>query len=219
MPNLIIFDCDGVLIDSERIACRVDAGELTANGVTITAETLAARFCGVPYRDMYRILEAETGVKLPAGYVERTRTLVLDACAAEGEALAIPGIHEAIDALAGRAMCVASSSSHVWLKTMLDQVGLWRRLAPNIFSASEVARGKPAPDLFLHAAARMATTAAECMVIEDSVAGVTAAKAAGMKVLGFCGAGHCAPDHAKRLLAAGAMSTFDQMSELPALLT
>lgn len=217
LAQLIIFDCDGVLIDSERVATEVDARELTAAGVPMTPEILSARFAGVPYRDMYRILEAETGVRLLTDYAERTRHLVMAALAAEGPGLAIPGIHEALDLLAGRTLCVASSSSHEWLRATLSQVGLWARFAPHIFSASEVARGKPAPDLFLHAAARMNVRADDCIVIEDSVAGVQAARAAGMDVLGFYGAGHCVAGYRDRLLAAGAISVFDRMSELAGL--
>jgi HAD superfamily hydrolase (TIGR01509 family) len=214
--GLIIFDCDGVLIDSERIACEVEARALTEHGVPMEPHALA-RFAGTTTREMYRILEEETGVRLPSDYVANTREKLLAAFAAEGEALVIPGVREVLEALAGRAMCVASSSSHQRLRTTLGQVALWDRFDPNIFSATEVAHPKPAPDLFLHAAARMSVKPAQCVVVEDSVFGVQAARAAGMRALGFSGAGHCTPGHAERLLAAGASVTFRRMSELPAL--
>jgi len=105
----MIFDCDGVLIDSERVACHIDARELTAIGVSITAGSLASRFSGVSYQDMYRILEQERDVRLPADYAERTHALVLAACEAEGPALAIPGIHALLDMLGPLPKGVASS--------------------------------------------------------------------------------------------------------------
>src|SRR5215472_116869 len=99
----IIFDCDGVLIDSERVACQVDARALATLGIAITPEALAQRFSGVSYRDMYRALEQEHGVVVPADYATRTHAQVLDACAAAGAALAIPGIHALLDGLGARA--------------------------------------------------------------------------------------------------------------------
>jgi HAD superfamily hydrolase (TIGR01509 family) len=215
----VIFDCDGVLIDSERIACRVDAAELAAHGIPVTADILASRFIGMMGRDTYPLLEAEYGVRLPADYIERIETLVRAACAAEGAALAMPGIHALLDGLAGRRLAVASSSSPDGLRRNLGQAGLWQRFAPHVYSAVEVARGKPAPDLFLHAAARLGAAPADCVVIEDSVPGVQAARAAGMLVLGFCGGGHCRPGHDRRLLAAGAAAVFDHMDELAAALS
>jgi HAD superfamily hydrolase (TIGR01509 family) len=214
----IIFDCDGVLIDSERVACRIDARELTAHGVPITAERLNSRFSGVSYRDMYRVLEAESGVRLPERYAERTHALVLAACEAEGAALAIPGIHALLDRLGGRPRCVASSSGPDWLQRILGSVDLWRYFAPHVYSAVEVKRGKPAPDLFLHAAERLGVARQDCLVIEDSVAGVQAARSAGMMVYGFCGGGHCDPAHGARLLGAGAAAVFDTMSAVQAVL-
>jgi HAD superfamily hydrolase (TIGR01509 family) len=209
----MIFDCDGVLIDSERVACHIDARELTAIGVSITAGSLASRFSGVSYQDMYRILEQERDVRLPADYAERTHALVLAACEAEGPALAIPGIHALLDMLGPLPKGVASSSSPDWLMRTLRQTELWPRFAPHVYSAVQVTRGKPAPDLFLLAAERMGVIASDCLVIEDSVAGVQAAKAAGMGVFGFCGGGHCDSAHAGRLLAAGAAAAFDRMDE------
>jgi len=214
----IIFDCDGVLIDSERIACRVDAAELAALGIPVTADILASRFIGMMGRDTYPLLEAKYGVRLPADYVDRIDALVRAACAAEGAALAMAGIHALLDGLAGRRLAVASSSSPDGLRRNLGQAGLWQRFAPHVYSAVEVARGKPAPDLFLHAAARLGAAPADCLVIEDSVAGVRAAKEASMPVFGFCGGGHCRPGHAQRLLAEGAAAVFDHMDELAAAL-
>lgn len=210
----VIFDCDGVLIDSERVACEIDARELTAHGIAVTPAVLSARFSGIAYRDMYRILEAETGVRLPDGYGARVHALVVAACEAEGPALAIPGIHALVDLLSDRVRGVASSSGPEYLRRILASVDLWRRFAPHVYSAVEVERGKPAPDLFLHAAARMGVAPRDCVVIEDSVAGVRAARAAGMAVLGFCGGGHCDLAHRARLATAGADVVFDTMDAI-----
>ena len=218
LDGLIIFDCDGVLIDSERIACEVEARALGEHGVLMEPHALA-RFAGTTTADMYRILEEETGVRLPADYVANTRKKLRAAFVAEGEGLLVPGVRETLDMLVGRAMCVASSSSHERLQQTLGQVALWDRFAPNIFSATEVAHPKPAPDLFLLAAARMSVSTEKCVVIEDSVFGVRAARSAGMRALGFYGAGHCTPGHADRLLAAGAAAVFDDMAELPCLIS
>ena len=173
---------------------------------------MAERFSGVPYRDMYRTLEQEHGLVVPADYAQRTHALVSDACAAEGPALAIPGIHDALDGLGDCPKGVASSSTPDWLARHLGQTDLWARFAPHVYSVVEVARGKPAPDLFLHAAARLGIAPARCLVVEDSVAGVRAAVAAGMTTFGFCGGGHCGSGHAQRLEDAGAVATFADMA-------
>ena len=209
---LVIFDCDGVLIDSEILAARVHAAAFAALGHDISVEDLLHRFTGVPDAEMYVTLEQEWGCTLPANY---------DATAKEGvtaayqrELQAIDGVHAAVAAL-DRPICVASSSSPTKLRFGLTLVGLYDRFAPNIFSASQVRRGKPAPDIFLFAAEQMRTDPADCLVIEDSVAGVKAARAAGMPVLGFTGASHCLADHGDRLIAEGAYTIIRRMSELP----
>jgi HAD superfamily hydrolase (TIGR01509 family) len=129
----------------------------------------------------------------------------------------MPGIEAVLDGLSSR-MCVASSSSPERLRHTLGLVDLYRRFDPHVFSATMVARGKPAPDLFLHAAAQMGADPAGCVVIEDSVPGVTAAVAAGMTAIGFVGGGHCGTGHADRLRSAGAALVVETMTELlPAL--
>jgi len=132
----------------------------------------------------------------------------------EAELRAMPGVEAVLDGGSGK-MCVASSSSPERLRHTLGLVGLYRRFDPHVFSATMVARGKPAPDLFLLAAQRMAANPARCVVIEDSLPGVEAAVAAGMTAIGFVGGGHCAPGHAHRLRAAGAASVVAAMPELP----
>jgi HAD superfamily hydrolase (TIGR01509 family) len=214
MTALVIFDCDGVLIDSESIGARVHAEALAALGHPYTADDMIRRFVGVSSRDMRRILEDETGAPLPEDYGARTREALVRLY--ETELRAIPHVAEAIDAIGLRA-CVASSTSPETLRLSLGLVGLYERFAPNIFSATQVARGKPAPDLFLFAAERMGAPAARCLVVEDSIAGVRAAVAARMIVLGFTGASHCRPGHGDVLLREGASVVFDDMRQLPAL--
>ena len=135
----------------------------------------------------------------------------------EADLEAIPHIALALDAIA-QPVCVASSGSQQRMRVSLGRAGLYDRFAPNIFSASQVANGKPAPDLFLFAAAQMKVRPERCLVIEDSIAGIAGAIAADMTVLGFHGGSHCRPGYAERLRAAGATVTFDDMRQLPGLI-
>jgi HAD superfamily hydrolase (TIGR01509 family) len=213
-PSVIIFDCDGVLVDSEGIKSEVAARHLAKLGISVAASTLLERFSGVPDHEMYRMLAIESGVHIPPAHIEEAHALDLSRCQAEGNSLAMPGIHECLDAVPGVGICVASSSSPKMLEQMLGQTRLWDRFAPNVFSAADVKRGKPAPDLFLLAAERMAVARGRCMVIEDSLAGIEAAKAAAMIPIGFAGGCHCGPDHADRLHRAGARKVFMSMASL-----
>jgi HAD superfamily hydrolase (TIGR01509 family) len=211
---MIIFDCDGVLVDSEGVKSEIVARHLAKVGISISGKALIERFSGVPDREMYLALAGETGIHIPAAHAEEAHAVKLIECAAHGDALAMPGIHDCLDALHGVAMCVASSSSPKMLEQMLRQTRLWERFAPTVFSAAEVKRGKPAPDLFLLAAARMAVAPGDCIVIEDSLAGIAAANAAGMVSIGFAGGCHCAPNHAAKLYRAGARKAFMTMASL-----
>jgi HAD superfamily hydrolase (TIGR01509 family) len=212
IAGLVIFDCDGVLIDSETIAARIHANALGALGHTYTITEIVRRFAGVSSRDMFRIIAQETGRSLPQDYGPSTRDALW--AGYEAELTAVPHVAHAIDALEA-AVCVASSSSPESLRLSLGLVGLYAPLAPHIFSATHVARGKPAPDLFVFAAERMGVAPSECLVVEDSIAGVTGARAAGMTVLGFTGASHCGPGHGTALMDAGAAAVFDDMRHLP----
>ena len=214
--DLIIFDCDGVLIDSEPIAARIHAEALTELGHDISAEEIMRRFSGLSDRAWYPVIEVEMKHPLPADYPARAR-LALER-AFRQELRPIPGIDAALAALAVP-LCVASGSSPERLRFTLECAGLHHRFAPHIFSAAMVARGKPAPDLFLFAAEQMQAAPSRCLVIEDSVAGVQAARAADMAVLGFCGGGHCGPAHAERLARAGAKIVFRDMQRLPHILS
>jgi HAD superfamily hydrolase (TIGR01509 family) len=213
--DLVIFDCDGVLIDSELIGARVEATELARVGIPLAESEILTRFLGVSAQAMYRTLEAEHGRPLPDDFAATVQAAI-DA-AFERDLQVIPGIHETLDRLP-IASCVASSSTLARLRHSLGLTGLYARFAPHVFSAEQVERGKPAPDLFLHAAARMQCLPARCLVIEDSISGVRGAVAAGMRVWGFIGGGHCGDGHDARLRDAGAERVFRDMTELPALL-
>jgi len=148
---------------------------------------------------------------LPERHQRRLRALF------EAELQAIPGVIEVIDSLSCRS-CIASSGRPDRLRHALSLVGLYDRFHPHVFSAAEVVHGKPAPDLFLHASARMGVPPQRCVVIEDSLPGVAAAAAAGMIAVGFTGGSHCRPGHAARLVEQGAALVIDRMRELPAVL-
>jgi HAD superfamily hydrolase (TIGR01509 family) len=214
-PALVIFDCDGVLIDSELIGCRAEAAELARAGIAITADEILARFTGIPASAMYATLEAELGRALPTDLEARIAARIR--ADFERELAPVSGIHAALERIACP-VCVASSSDPTRLEHSLRLAGLLERFAPHIFSATMVRHGKPAPDLFLHAAQTMGVAPADCLVVEDSEAGVHAGIGAGMRVLGFTGGSHCGPDHAARLLAAGASLAFADMAGLPLLI-
>ncbi|MFG3596727.1 HAD family hydrolase [Bradyrhizobium sp. RDI18] len=216
-PNfdLVIFDCDGVLVDSEVISCRAHAEILSRHGYPITSEQVFHRFLGRSTRQANLEVEAELGRALPDDFHLQLRDELHRTFEADLEA--IPHIHSALDAIT-QPVCVASSGSHQRMQISLGRTRLYDRFAPNIFSASQVSNGKPAPDLFLFAAGQMNVAPERCVVIEDSVPGVTAGRAAGMTVFGFHGGSHCQPGYAEMLRAAGAIATFDDMRQLPGLI-
>ncbi|MFZ2158768.1 MAG: HAD family hydrolase [Bradyrhizobium sp.] len=213
--DLVIFDCDGVLVDSEVISCRAHAETLTRHGYPITAEQVLERFLGVSDREARQTIESEIGRKLPGDFEAQVKAATLQSYA--HDLRAIPDVGDAIDAI-GLPKCVASSGTPEKIRHGLTCAGLYERLAPHIFSAGQVKRGKPAPDLFLFAAEQMRTSPARCLVIEDSLPGIAGAVAAGMTVLGFHGGSHCRPGYGNRLRAAGAVTTFDDMRQLPGLI-
>lgn len=208
--ELVIFDCDGVLIDSERLSVKVDVEVLRDLGWPLTEAEVIERFIGRSDRDTEAAIEAHLGHKLPPGWSERYKPLYRRAFAAELAPVA--GVLDALDQIT-LPSCVASSGTHEHLRYTLGLTGLYERFAGRIFSAEDVPRGKPAPDLFLHAAERMGVERAHCVVIEDSRAGVEAARAAGMRVLAFVGGLTPA-----ELLDGPNTILFDDMRELPALL-
>jgi HAD superfamily hydrolase (TIGR01509 family) len=213
--DLVIFDCDGVLVDSEVISCRAHAEALTRHGYPITTDQVLDRFLGRSMRQATLEVEAELGHRLPDEFAAQVYAEIFRLFAAALEAT--PHIDEALAAIA-LPVCVASSGPPEKISASLNRVGLYDRFAPHIFSAVQVRNGKPAPDLFLYAAAAMQASPARCVVIEDSVPGIAGALAAGMAVLGFHGGSHCRPGYADRLRAAGATATFDDMRQLPGLI-
>ena len=213
--DLVIFDCDGVLVDSEVISCRAHAETLTRHGYSITSEQVFDRFLGRSMRQATLEVEAELGRSLPDDFHTQVYAEIFRLFAASLEAT--PHIDEALAAIA-LPVCVASSGPPEKISASLNRVGLYDRFAPHIFSAVQVRNGKPAPDLFLFAAEQMRTSPARCLVIEDSIPGITGALAAGMTVLGFHGGSHCRPGYADTLRTAGAAITFDDMRQLPDLI-
>ena len=213
--DLVIFDCDGVLVDSEVISCRAHAETLTRHGYPITSDEVLDRFLGMSDREARLSIEAELGRKLPDDLELLMKRAVLERYTQNLQPIAHVG--GAIDAI-GLPKCVASSGTPEKIRHGLTCAGLFDRLAPHLFSATQVRRGKPAPDLFLFAAGQMQASPERCLVVEDSVAGITGARAAGMTVLGFHGGSHCRPGYDATLRAAGAHRTFDDMRQLPALL-
>jgi len=213
--DLVIFDCDGVLVDSEALACVVHADVLTQYGYAITAAQVHDRFLGRSAREARAEVEAELGRALPDDYTVQLKATIDRVF---GEKLQ-PVLHiaETLAKLPQR-KCVASSGTPTRILSSLTTTRLLDFFAPHLFSALQVNRGKPAPDLFLFAAAEMNVPPARCVVIEDSVPGVIGACAAGMTVLGFHGGSHCRPDTAAALKTAGATATFGDMRQLPVLI-
>lgn len=211
MPNLVIFDCDGVLIDSEIIFARILAECLTAADFPATAEEALILGVGKNRDSLTAAVEARYRQALPDGFFDAMRAQSAIALARELEPM--PGVEALLNALTA-ARCVASNGHLGRVRERLALTGLLRFFDPHVFSATQVASGKPAPDLFLLAARQLGAHPADCTVIEDSVVGVAAAVAAGMPVLGFCGGSHCSGGHAGQLVAAGCSRVFAKMGDL-----
>jgi HAD superfamily hydrolase (TIGR01509 family) len=208
--ELVIFDCDGVLVDSERLAVTIDAKVLAHIGWPLTESEVIERFVGRSEDYMVAEIERHLGRPLPNAWEAEFKPMYRETF--ERSLAPVDGIVQALDAIPV-ATCVASSGSHEKIRHSLGIVGLFGRFEGRIFSASDVANGKPAPDLFLHAAASIGVPPAHCAVIEDSRIGVEAARAAGMRAFGFAGS----VTAADRLSGAGTV-VFDAMRELPRLL-
>jgi HAD superfamily hydrolase (TIGR01509 family) len=209
--DLIIFDCDGVLVDSEPITNAVFAELLNELGLKVTLQEMYARFMG---RSMDACLSDVTrllGRPIPADFLERYNSRTLKAL--QEKLLPVNGIKKLIVSLR-TPYCVASSGDHTKMKTTLGITGLWDLFEGRLVSATEVSRGKPFPDVYLLAAERHRATPSRCAVVEDSPVGVTAAVAAGMTVFGFAQNRRSTSS----LIAAGAQETFDDMSNLLELL-
>ena len=208
--ELVIFDCDGVLVDSERLSIRVDRIFLERLGWSMEEEEIVARWVGRSDADMRAEIEAHIGHPIPPDVDEEFARLYLETFAAE--LAPVDGIREALDRIS-TPRCVASSGDHEKIRRNLTLTGLAGYFGDRIFSASDVSRGKPAPDLFLHAAAQLGAEPSRCAVVEDSAFGVEAALSAGMRAFGY--AGGVTP--AARIARPGVV-VFPDMRDLPDLL-
>lgn len=214
-PDLVIFDCDGVLVDSERLTIEVEARMLTELGWAVTPEEVVARFVGVSSATMLAVVRDHLGSDLTDRF-DRESTAEIHR--AFDESLeAVEGIVDLLDHLEANGVptCVASSGSHAKMRRTLGRTLLYDRFEGRIHSADEVAEGKPAPDLFLHAARSMATPPERCAVVEDSPHGVRAALAAGMTAYGYAGG----LTSAATLADVGAHVVVDRMTDLARWLT
>ena len=212
-PDLIIFDCDGVLVDSEIIAARVEAELLTLAGFEITPEELSESYAGLTFKDIMLRIEEKSRIPFQASMIDQAEALTDKRLAKDVRA--IDGAREAVASVSGL-RCVCSNSSSQRLDMMLGRVGLKPYFEGRIFSALETPSGrpKPAPDVFLFAAKTLDADPARTFVIEDSVHGIAGAKAAGMRVIGFTGASHSYPGHADALTDAGAETVIRRWPEL-----
>jgi len=210
-PALVIFDCDGVLIDSEAVFARALMECLVAEGFPVTLEVAMALGFGSNRATLAAAAETRFGRGLPEGFFESFGERAH--AAFDPARLAMPGVGALLAALPAPA-CVASNGHLDRVRRRLSMAGLLGFFDPHVFSAQQVAHGKPAPDLFLYAAERLGVRPDACIVIEDSPTGVAAALAAGMPVVGFCGGSHCGDGHADRLRAAGCDRVIPHMRDL-----
>lgn len=215
--DLVIFDCDGVLVDSEIVAARVEAELLTRAGYPIEAEELARLYAGLTFKDIMLRIEADSQQVFQASLIDDAEKLVDRRL--EAEVRAVEGVRAAVAAVPTK-RCICSNSRTQRLEMMLGRTGLLPFFQGAIFSARETpsAKPKPAPDVFLHAADAMKADVRRTFVVEDSVHGVTGARAAGMRVIGFTGASHTHPGHADLLTEAGAETVIHRWADFAAVL-
>jgi HAD superfamily hydrolase (TIGR01509 family) len=211
---LFAFDCDGVLVDSEVIASAVDAELLTEAGYEISAEDVTRRFAGLTSKAIHELIEAEIGRPLPETFLTKQKEELDKRLARDLKAVA--GVGELLDMIDGP-RCVCSNSTNHRLKLSLEKTGLWDRFRPYIYSAVEVGskEPKPSPNVYAYAAQMFEIDPREMLVIEDSIFGIAAAKAAGARVVGFVGGRHSWPGHADLLTEAGAETVIRRLTDLP----
>jgi HAD superfamily hydrolase (TIGR01509 family) len=212
--DLILFDCDGVLVDSEIIAAEVESKLLREAGVEITAEDMCIRFAGMDWKSILLTIEKESELPLSASLIDKSEKL-LDAALSRRLKI-IDGVRYALSKITEQ-RCICSNSSSPRLELELNKVGLTPYFEGHIYSAIDLGPGrtKPQPDIYLHGAKQFNVDPSRCLVVEDSVHGVHAARAAGMRVIGFTGGSHTYPTHADRLTDAGAETVISRMVELP----
>ncbi|KQT88084.1 HAD family phosphatase [Aurantimonas sp. Leaf443] len=214
-PLLAIFDCDGVLVDSEIIAAEVQAELLAAEGIEMEAAEIGARFAGLTWPTILARLSEENEHVFPKDFQARVDKRLDERLSSEVEEIA--GVHEMLDEL-DLPRCICSNSTSARLEMVLDRTGLWDRFRPYVMSAVEIGtkKGKPAPDVFLHACGEFGVEPGRAVVIEDSVHGVAGAVAAGCRVVGFTGGRHTYPGHAEALSEAGAVTVIKRLRDYPA---
>lgn len=212
-PNLIIFDCDGVLIDSEIIASRVELDMLKEHGYECDEMEHIKRFTGLNFSQTIKIIEQESGRYYPDELDDKIEAEIDNRL--WRSVVALPGAGDVLDQL-DQPRCICSNSSAERLKLSLTKVELWDRFRPYVFSAQTLPdiAVKPAPDIFLHAAKEFEVLPQECVVIEDSAHGVSGAVAAGMRVIGYVGASHSYPGHGDQLVDAGAETIIRHLGEI-----
>jgi HAD superfamily hydrolase (TIGR01509 family) len=215
--DLVIFDCDGVLVDSEIIAARIEADMITKAGYPVTAAEISETYAGLTFRDILIRVEKEARMPFQASMIGVAEGLVDKEL--KRSVQAIDGAHEAVMTVTAK-KCICSNSSGERLDMMLTKVGLKPLFGGNVLSALETptANPKPAPDVFLYAAEKMKADPKRTFVIEDSVHGIHGAKAAGMRVIGFTGGSHSYPGHADLLTEAGAETVIRRWPELKGVL-
>ncbi|MCA1749496.1 MAG: HAD family hydrolase [Parasphingopyxis sp.] len=215
--DAIIFDFDGVIVDSEIVSNSALAETLTRLGSPTTVDQALERYCGKRWTDCTALIEAQLGRKLPDGFVESLVDEAVLRLAAETEL--IGGVADFIESHRHRGRAIASSSASAWLFDSLARFGIDHHFGTHVYSAAEIDRGKPHPDIYLHAADRLAVHPERTLVIEDSPTGVAAGVAAGMTVVGFLGGSHIRDGHGERLRDTGAHHLVEDYAALDRLIS
>ena len=214
--ELIIFDCDGTLMDTEVLAAEVEVELLRDYGSQMDVKEFSHRFAGTSSGFVQSTMEEELGRSFPDDHMKKLAQRMHEKMWREAKAIA--GAHEMLDQL-DQPRCICSNAGMEKLKIELTRAELWDRFRPYVFSAKDIdgVDEKPAPDLFLHAAREFDVAPEACIVIEDSVAGIRAGKAAGMRVVGFVGGSHSYVGHADQLTEAGAETVLKRLSDVPSI--
>ncbi|MPT47445.1 MAG: HAD family hydrolase [Sphingobium sp.] len=208
----VIYDFDGVIADSEILANSILADHVTALGLPTTVEQSVDLYTGRRWAELVTMIEGKVDKPLPLHFADDVKAATLERFRTELQP--VPGALNFIQQFRFLPHCIASSSAMDRLTLCLDVLDLSEEFADRVFSAEDVENGKPAPDLFLHAADRLGVEPARCLVVEDSVAGVKAGVAADMIVVGLCAGAHIRPGHAERLRDAGAIMVAEHWSDI-----